>query len=345
MGAETQLMGDVLVAIPTLNEAGRITAVLDQLRRGVPQDRATRFLVLDGGSTDGTQGLVLALAQSDARIELVTNPARIQSAAINMAARLAGPQERFLIRADAHTDYPPGFVASLVREFSRKRVYSIVVPMDSAGQSCFARAVSWISDTKVGSGGSAHRGGGNSGFIDHGHHAAWTIDCFRESGGYDESFSHNEDAELDCRITRLGMGVWLAADIRLTYHVRASMAALFRQYRNYGRGRSRTMRRHPGSAKLRQLALPTAVCVLLLAMLAGLLAMPAALILPAAYGAVLALTSVKLAVRHRSLCGLMAGLAAATMHLAWTIGFIEGFALIPQEPWHNAANNPLLAGG
>jgi succinoglycan biosynthesis protein ExoA len=282
MGADTLLMGDVLVAIPTFNEARRITAVLDQLRCDLPQDRATRFLVLDGGSTDGTQGLVMALALADARIELVTNPARIQAAAINMAARLAGPQERFLVRADAPTDYPPGFVAGLLREFSRKRVYSVVVPMDSTGQSCFARAVSWVSDSKVGSGGSAHRGGGTSGFIDHGHHAAWTMDCFRETGGYDESFSHNEDAELDCRITRLGMGVWFAANIRLTYHVRASVAALFRQYRNYGRGRSRTIRRHPGSAKLRQLALPTAVCTLLLAILAGLLRMPAALLLPAA---------------------------------------------------------------
>ena len=342
---QADTLGDVLVAIPTLNEARRIEAVLDQLRRDLPHDRATRFLVLDGGSTDGTQALVQTLAQADPRIELVTNPARIQAAAINMAARLASPREHFLVRADAHTDYPPGFVAGLVREFARKRVYSVVVPMDSTGHSCFARAVSWISDSKVGSGGSAHRGGGTSGFIDHGHHAAWTIDCFREAGGYDESFSHNEDAELDCRITRLGMGVWLAADIRLIYHVRSGIAGLFRQYRNYGRGRSRTIRRHPGSAKLRQLALPTAICGLLLAMMAGLLLAPVALLLPAAYCAILAITSVRLAVRHRSACGLLAGIAAATMHLAWTLGFIEGLALIPQKPWQSAAHSPLLASG
>jgi len=334
---------DVLIAIPTLNEAGRIELVLDQLRRDLPQDRSTRFLVVDGGSTDGTQSLVAALAQADNRIELVDNPARLQAAAINLAARLARPQERFLVRADAHTDYPPGFVAGLLREFRRKRVYSIVVPMDSTGESCFARAVSWISDSKVGSGGAAHRGGGNSRFIDHGHHAAWTMDCFRETGGYDESFSHNEDAELDCRISRLGMGVWFAADIRLTYHVRPSISALFRQYRNYGRGRSRTIRRHPGSARLRQLAVPTAISAILLAFLTGLLLVPEALMLPAAYISVLAFTSVRLAIKHRSPCGLLAGFAAATMHLAWSIGFLEGIVLTRERPWQNDASSALLA--
>jgi hypothetical protein len=34
--------------------------------------------------------------------------------------------------------------------------------------------------------------------------AAFRMDTFRNCGGYDETFTHNEDAEFDCRQTRLG---------------------------------------------------------------------------------------------------------------------------------------------
>ena len=39
-------------------------------------------------------------------------------------------------------------------------------------------------------------------WADHGHHALMRISAFRAVGGYDESFSHNEDAELDYRLGR-----------------------------------------------------------------------------------------------------------------------------------------------
>ena len=36
-----------------------------------------------------------------------------------------------------------------------------------------------------------------SGYVDHGHHAAFRAASFKAIGGYDETFSHNEDAEFD----------------------------------------------------------------------------------------------------------------------------------------------------
>jgi len=292
-----------------------------------------RFLVIDGGSTDDTPAVVRRLALADPRIRLVANPARLQSAAVNLAAGLASEAEGFLVRCDAHTAYPPGFVAAVVTHLETRGVGSVVVPMDSVGTTRFGQATAWVSDTPLGSGGSAHRGGRTSGFVDHGHHAGWTLACFRAVGGYDESYSHNEDAELDCRIAAAGMRIWLAAEIRLTYFVRPTARALARQYCNYGRGRSRTVRRHAGSIRLRQLAVPTAMTTLALALLAGVFLSPVALVAPAIYAAALAAVSLQVAWRRRAWKGMLAGPAACIMHAAWSWGFLSGLVTIREPRW------------
>ena len=324
--------GNLLVAIPTLNEAARIETVYRQLLASLPDDRNVRFLVLDGGSNDATREIVAAMALRDRRIQLVDNPQRLQSAAINQAARLAATAEAVLIRAEAHTDYPAGVIAAVVAALVDNEADSVVVPMDSVGLTCVGRAIAWVSDSPVGSGGSAHRGGQQSGFVDHGHHAGWKLDSFRKFGGYDEHYSHNEDAEFDCRINRGGGRIWLDAAIRLRYFVRPTLTALARQYRNYGRGRSRTVRRHPGSLRLRQLAVPLA-CIGMLGCLAASAVWPALLLVPAIYLAILTAVSAQMAMVHRSACGALAGVAAMVMHFAWTAGFLEGIMRIREVPW------------
>lgn len=332
MSTEVHASG-VLVVIPTLNEANGIAAVIESLSHDLPTQVPVSFVVADGGSTDGTQAIVEQLAVTRPWLRLIANSKRIQSAAVNLAVHQAGQGAQTLVRCDAHASYPPGFVRQLLATLDSTGADAVVVPMDSAGNSCFQRAVAWVSDSKVGSGGSAHRGGRRSGFVDHGHHAAFRMESFRRAGGYDETFTHNEDAELDCRQRRLGSKIYLDADIRLGYEPRATPAGLARQYLAYGRGRSRTVRRHPGSMRVRQLALPVH---LVLSVLAIALAPWSSWLLawPVAYVAVLVMTSLQIGWKRRSLCGLLAGPAAAVMHLAWAWGFLLGLATIRETPWH-----------
>jgi succinoglycan biosynthesis protein ExoA len=207
--------------------------------------------------------------------------------------------------------------------------------MDSRGDGCLQKAVAWVSDTKVGSGGSAHRGGTQSGFVDHGHHAAITVDAFRRAGGYDETFTHNEDAEFDCRLRAIGGRIFLDSDIRLSYRPRSGFPSLAKQYFNYGRGRSRTVRRHPGSLRLRQFLVPTHVAMTFCAILLSPLE-PMLLALPAAYLAILSLSAVMIAAKRRSVCGLLALPSAVVMHFAWALGFFWGMLSIRQTTWQMA---------
>lgn len=325
-----------LVAIPTLNEAAHIEGVVGAILRDLHATDDVCVAVVDGGSEDGTRAIVARLAAADPRIVLLDNPRRIQSAALNLAVERLGGDRAVLIRCDAHSGYPVDYVRRLIASLDRTGADSVVVPMDSIGDTCVGRAIAWASDSLIGSGGSAHRGGRRSGFVDHGHHAAFRITSFRAAQGYDESFTHNEDAELDCRMRAGGARIFLDADIRIAYHARATFGGLWRQYRAYGRGRSRTMRRHPGSLRLRQIALPAFVTANLAALPAGL-AWPAAWLLPLAYLLLLAINAVGAAIRHRARCGLLSGVAALTMHVGWTFGFVEGLVRIRERPWRPPA--------
>ncbi len=332
--ADTRLTGaEILIVVPALNEAKAIDACLRSLLTGDARLERADIIVADGGSSDDTRAIVTRLAQKFPNIRLIDNPERLQSAGINRAVALcARPQHRVLVRADAHAVYPPGYAMHAAEALVAGKFASVVVPMDSRGQTCFQRAAAWIVDTKVGSGGSAHRGGRLSQEVDHGHHCAMSLEWFRGVSGYDPSFSHNEDAELDHRIRLAGGRIWLNADLRLDYWMRPTFRALARQYWNYGRGRARTVRKHAMTPRLRQIApavnlilLGGGLLLALLGLLLGSNGMVAlGLAWPALYLTVLIGSSLAMALRHRSLCGLWAGPALAAMHIPWGAGFLSG---------------------
>ena len=330
----------VIIVIPTLNEALHIGAVVRLLAEEIPESADACIVVVDGGSTDGTQEIVVALAQQYAAVHCINNLARIQSAGINLALFHFGRDAEVLIRCDAHASYPVKYCERLLDSLERSGADAVVVAMDSVGHSPLQAAVAWVSNSIVGTGGAAHRGAYRSGFVDHGHHAAFRVETFRRTGGYDESFTHNEDAEFDCRQRALGATLFLDADIRVRYAPRPSWQGLARQYYRYGAGRSRTVRRHPDSIRLRQMVVPTnlvlcGLAVCLSPWFAG------SLLWPAVYFLGLVGTSLALAARHRSMIGLLTGPAAGMMHIAWAVGFIDGWLRGHDKVWQPNSTVPL----
>ena len=307
----------VLIVIPALNEADHIVACLESLI--APELEGARIILADGGSEDGTVDLAKA-AVGD--LEVCWNHDRIQSAGVSRAVEeMALPEHRILVRCDAHMRYPAGFVRDVVTSLEERAAASVVVAMDSAGRSGFGRAAAWVVDTPMGSGGSAHRGGQRSGWVDHGHHAAFDLDWFRKVGGYDRTFTHNEDGEYDLRLRKAGGRLWLDAGPRLTYWMRDSPGALARQYWSYGRGRARTVRKHRVMPRLRQLIPVTHFVVQVAALALALLVGPVFLLFPVIYLALLAGVS-GVSVMRLGRNGLWAGIALGIMHLTWGAGFL-----------------------
>lgn len=309
----------VTVAMPALNEERYIARALLSLSR-IPESFDYEILVLDGGSTDYTAQIVEMFARADPRIRLIINERRIQAAAVNRAAVEADPRSRYLFRADCHADYPPGFVESCIGSLERSGAASVVVRMQTVGATCFQKAVATAQNSRLGNGGSAHRTDGASRFVDHGHHAAFRRETFLTVGGYDESFSHNEDAEFDVRLRRAGGRIWLNTDAAISYFPRSTISALARQYFSHGRGRAKTIRKHGMALRLRQMLPLAATAAFPLGMI-GALADLRFLLVPVAYVSAALLVGAMLAVRNASPCSVASGLAALIMHMSWAAGF------------------------
>lgn len=308
----------VLIVVPCLNEAAHIAELLAQLQQAARRLDA-RIVVADGGSTDGTLLILQRFAAQDERIRIVRNDKRIQAAGINLAVRLHGDGFEHLIRIDAHGRYPDDYCDRLVEEAVATGADAVVVSMETVGSGLVQAAAAAAQTSRLGTGGSRHRHRSEGEWIDHGHHALMRIAAFKAVGGYDETFSHNEDAELDHRLRQAGHRIWLTGRTRMTYFPRSSLVRLYEQYVGYGRGRARNLLKHRIVPKLRQamplLVLP-AVALAPFGLLHWLAALPFALWLAVCLG-----FGIATAFARRSPRFLLAGLSVMVIHFGWSLGF------------------------
>lgn len=314
----TQTTASTLIVIPCLNEAAHIGGLLEQLRPAAARLGA-RIVVADGGSTDGTQVIVEKIAAGDPRVTLLANPKRIQSAAINLAVATFGDDADYLIRIDAHGGYPDDYCDRVIEEALATGADSVVVSMLTSGTGAVQKAVAAAQNSKLGTGGSKHRHMSAGEWVDHGHHALMRIAAFRAVGGYDESFSHNEDAELDYRLRQAGYRIWMCGGTQMVYYPRATLKGLYFQYLGYGRGRARNVLKHRMVPKLRQMIPLLVAPVVLLALFSfvhWLAAVPFLL-----WAAVCLGYGAATAIGQRNPGIALAGVSAMVMHFGWSVGF------------------------
>lgn len=328
----TRTTASSLIVIPCLNEAAHIGTLLEQLRPAAARLGA-RIVVADGGSTDGTQGIVERVAAEDPRVMLLANPKRIQSAAINLAVATFGDDADYLIRIDAHGGYPADYCDRLVEEAHATGADSVVVSMLTSGTGAVQKAVAAAQNSKLGTGGSKHRHMSAGEWVDHGHHALMRIAAFRAVDGYDESFSHNEDAELDHRLRLAGYRIWMSGQTQMVYYPRSTLKSLFFQYLGYGRGRARNVLKHRMMPKLRQMIPLLVFPVVLLTVLSPIFVVAAVPFL--IWAAVCLGYGVRTAIGQRNPAIALAGVSVMVMHLGWSMGF--WLQLLGPQPSREAA--------
>ena len=315
-----RLSVSAIVVIPCLNEEEHIARIITHFAAEAPSI-VSRIIVVDGGSTDRTLPIVQQCTLGDSRVALITNDHRIQSSGVNRAVELYGDLAPFIVRVDAHADYPADFCKKLLDTQKTTGADSVVVSMIAKGEGCFQMAAAAAQNSRLGNGGSAHRRLAEGKFVDHGHHALMNVNSFRAVGGYDESFSHNEDAELDLRLIAAGFRIYLCAGAGIIYFPRKAPISLFKQYKNFGKGRAKTTLKHHARPKLRQVIpviIGPIVAVSLLGWVSPLLALPAA-----AWAMACLTYGLLLGARERRGCTCGAGIAAMLMHLGFSVGYIS----------------------
>ncbi len=325
-----------LVVIPCLNEAAHLDNLLHLVRRDLA---STLIVVADGGSDDGSQAIVERHGRDDSRVILLDNPARLQSAGVNLAILKFQECAAWLVRMDAHCGYPEQFVSSLLAAQAASAADSVVVPMLTVGHGGFQDGVAAAQNSWLGTGGSAHRHVGQSTFVDHGHHALMSIKCFKAAGGYCEEMTCNEDAELDHRLSQNGAKIWLETSLPITYFPRKTPRALWRQYFRYGKGRARNVLRHQLILKLRQL-MPVGVAIA--ALLALLAPIHPIFLIPFLIWLLACITGgAVIGAKSGGGWRFAAGPAAAIMHLSWGLGFLHELLTKPNGVGPKFAFQPI----
>src|ERR1700761_4410051 len=98
----------ILTVIPCLNEEKHIEKIVRQLAT-VNAKLPMRIIIADGGSRDRTREIAQELTRDYPNVILLDNPKRIQGAAINLAVELYSGGAEYLVRIDAHSDYPDDY--------------------------------------------------------------------------------------------------------------------------------------------------------------------------------------------------------------------------------------------
>jgi succinoglycan biosynthesis protein ExoA len=245
---------------------------------------------------------------------------------MNIAAEACDPRSAVLVRADCHAHYPEGFVENCVRSLIGADSQSVVVSMRAVGHSPLQKAIAAAQNSRLGNGGSRHRRQSASGYVEHGHHAAFDTATFRSLGGYDEDAPFNEDAEFDARLVRAGGRIYLDGRFVIDYYPRTNFTSLARQYYRHGWGRANTLLKHAMLPKLRQILPVLVLLMCATAFVAWPVVGGVALLPPAAYLAACLVWGLLLAVSVRQAGLLLSGPAAIAMHLSWALGFLKRIA-------------------
>lgn len=257
----------VSVVVPCRNERAHIEAFVDSvLGQRLPAGATLEVVIGDGLSDDGTRERLAARAVGEPRLRWIDNPERITSAALNRA--IAAADGEVIVRMDVHTAYADDYIARCVQTLAQTGATCVGGPwraLDSPGR---AGAIAAAFGSRFGSGGAASRRIDFSGEVDTVYLGAWRRADLLRLGGFDEALVRNQDDELALRILRSGGRIWQNPAIRSWYVPRASFAALFRQFWQYGYWKVAVIRKHRLPAAPRQLV-PFAFVAVLLALTAS----------------------------------------------------------------------------
>jgi glycosyltransferase involved in cell wall biosynthesis len=282
---DEQVWPTVAVIMPVLNEAAYIERSLGAvLAQDYPADRL-EILVVDGGSTDATRPIVRELMARHRHLHFLSNPRRIQAAAMNIGIEAAHGD--IIVRVDGHTFIAPDYVSACVRHLRTGEAANVGGMMRPVGSSYVGQGIALATASPFGIGGSRFHYSDREQWVDTVYLGAYWRQSLLELGGFDETLAINEDYELNYRLRRGGGKILLSPAVQSTYACRDSLPELGRQYFRYGRWKVRTLQKHPASLRWRQVVAPLLIVVLGVSALVGLVWRPARWVLGLAGGAYL----------------------------------------------------------
>ena len=164
----------ISIIIPVLNEAETIEELLHHLIDNASLENITEIIVVDGGSTDGTQDLVINLGLN---VKLISSE-KGRAKQMNTGAKASKGAILYFLHADS---FPPNrYDAFIIQEYHKNNLAGCF-RLRFDNDHWWLRLASWLTQFSW----RACRGGDQSQFI--------CKDLFNDIGGFDESYIIYED--------------------------------------------------------------------------------------------------------------------------------------------------------
>lgn len=327
-----QQNGYVSVLIPALNEESTIERAIESALS--QRDVEVEVIVANGMSVDRTKERALAMsAKYPGQIKVLDNPHSSIPSGLNLALAVADGE--FVARIDAHSVARPDYLArGVARLRSDDRLAGVGGMRRGVSDTSTGRAVALALSSRFGVGNSVNHYGTRYQLTDHASHGVYRSTSAREIGGWDEELLVNEDVDFDLRLIASGHTIAYDPAMVFDWKVRDTPAALARQYRRYGRGKAKMVRKNgPSAMRARHLAAPMLVVGSVMAIPAVARSPKAALVFAPYVGGLLA-ASVRAWQRRTPGQAVSPGALPGSfvaMHYGWGLGFLEGL-LSSAEP-------------
>ena len=325
--SELSTSPDLSVILPVLNEANHLVVAVNAI---LSQDYQGKFEVIlaVGPSKDATLEISNELASSDSRVVVVQNPSGRTAAGLNLA--LAKSNSPIIVRVDGHAEIPSNYLSIAVELLRKTGAVNVGGLMGAVGKTKFEKSVARAMRSPLGVGAAKFHTGGGSGEVDTVYLGCFLREALNEIGGFDERFIRAQDWELNFRLRQRGGKIYFDPRLEVTYRPRPNLAALAKQYFEYGRWRRVVSRKHVGTINYRYLAPPFALVGTAISLIAGI-TMSHWLYLPAAIYAGFTLVA-GILLGKGLLEKIMMPAVLITMQMAWGAGFITSpKSLVPQD--------------
>jgi len=325
----------VSIVIPCRNEAGYITRCLASLEATVADRERTNVLVCDGMSTDGTRAEIEAFTRRSPWIRLLDNTVGTTPQALNLGLKHQPFDVGIILGAHAEVD--PDFVVRNIDVLRNDRAVGCAGGVITSEYSdARSRRIGMAMAHPFGVGSAHFRTGLRSGYVDTVAFGGYRREVFEAVGWFNDTLVRNQDDEFNYRVSKAGFMIKLDTGIRSRYHVRASYAKLFRQYRQYGYWKVYVNRLHGAITTWRQLV-PAAwvaflVCGAVLSLVRPILVWPYLVVVLLYIGAG-KLSAFRAGAHIADVAGVL--LAFVVLHLAYGIGYWQGifrFLVLRSDP-------------
>lgn len=291
--------GFVSIVIPMRNEERFIGQCLDSILASDFPSRAYEILVVDGCSTDSSRAIVEQKASASSAIRLLQNVKGTTPNGLNVGIRHA--RGDYVIRMDAHAEYPPDYIRNCVSELERTGAANVggTLITKPGASTLIAEGIAAMTQTKTGVGNSAYRTGDADRYVDTVPFGTFRRSLFKEIGLFRDDLDRSQDFEFNARIRKAGGRVYLSPIIHSTYYNAPTFKKFIRQGWRNGLWVGRTWLRYPGT-----------FCCRHAAPLAMVLATALPLLLSFAYGPCVWIPIFSLAMY-------LLVIAAAALRIAW----------------------------